>query len=369
MNPPAFDLFCRVVDNFGDAGVCWRLAAQLAAGGHAVRLWIDERAALARLVPAIDAAASDQTVEGVRVLPWAHAAAALPPRDGVVIEAFACTPPAPYLAAMPGRGCLWINLEYLSAEDWVRGCHGLPSPQANGVPKHFFFPGFVPGTGGLLREPGLVARREAAQSIPRRQRLRELTGRDFGALADEARVVLLFCYPHAPLAGLQRALAADPRPTLLLAPGAVPAGLTGEGALQVHAIPFTPQRRFDELLWCCDLNLVRGEDSLVRALWAGVPLLWHIYPQTGDTHLDKLEAWLALAALPPPAAEAVRAWNGPDASALAQALTQALEAPACDAWRRRSRQWSDALSEAPDLAANLLAFCMRHRQSVKIESY
>ncbi len=360
MTPPAFDLFCRVIDNFGDAGVCWRLAAQLAAGGHPVRLWIDGLRALARIVPAIDAAAGDQTVEGVRVLPWARAGTALPPAGGVVVEAFACTPPAPYVAAMAARGCLWINLEYLSAEDWVRGCHGLPSPQPNGVPKYFYFPGFVPGTGGLLREPGLIERRDAERARSRRQRLRELTGRDFGGLADEARVALLFCYPDAPLAGLGRALAAGPRPTLLLAPGGAPQGLAGQDGLRVETIPFVPQPRFDELLWCCDLNLVRGEDSLVRALWAGVPLLWHIYRQPEDAHLDKLEAWLTLADLPPAAARAVRAWNGHDDAACAQALAQALEPAAFEAWSLRSRQWSDALCAQDDLARNLLAFCRRH---------
>uniref|UniRef100_UPI003341DE64 elongation factor P maturation arginine rhamnosyltransferase EarP n=1 Tax=Castellaniella defragrans TaxID=75697 RepID=UPI003341DE64 len=359
----AFDLFCRVIDNLGDAGVCWRLAARLAADDHNVRLWIDDLGALGKIVPAVDTSAAEQMIDAVRILPWARAETAQPPAGGVVVEAFACTLPAPYRAAMRGRGCLWINLEYLSAEQWIPGCHGLPSPQADGIPKYFYFPGFVAGTGGLLREPGLIARRDAARSISRRQRLRKLTGQDFGGLADEARVALLFCYPHAPLAGLQRTLAADRRPTLLLVPGAAPAGLASNGALRVQTIPFVAQQRFDDLLWCCDLNIVRGEDSLVRALWAGVPLLWHIYRQADDAHLDKLEAWLALAALPPPAAEAIRAWNGHDDTACAQALTRALEAPACEAWSQRSRQWSDSLSKGPDLAENLLMFCMRHRQT------
>ncbi|HET9045379.1 MAG TPA: elongation factor P maturation arginine rhamnosyltransferase EarP, partial [Casimicrobiaceae bacterium] len=37
-----WDVFCKVVDNFGDAGVCWRLARQLVAEHDlAVTLWID----------------------------------------------------------------------------------------------------------------------------------------------------------------------------------------------------------------------------------------------------------------------------------------------------------------------------------------
>ena len=42
------DLFCRVIDNWGDAGVCWRLARQLVRErGAQVRLWIDQPQVLA----------------------------------------------------------------------------------------------------------------------------------------------------------------------------------------------------------------------------------------------------------------------------------------------------------------------------------
>ncbi|MGY2437472.1 elongation factor P maturation arginine rhamnosyltransferase EarP, partial [Escherichia coli] len=84
----------------------------------------------------------------------------------VVVEAFACQLPASYIEAMTisGTHCLWLNLEYLSAEDWVAGCHGLPSPQPGGLQKFFFFPGFVEGTGGLLREAYLLARRRSFQA-------------------------------------------------------------------------------------------------------------------------------------------------------------------------------------------------------------
>ena len=180
----SFDLFCRVVDNFGDAGVCWRLARRLAALGQSVRLWIDRPEVLARLLPALDVQADEQVLDGVRIGPWRRAEQALPPQGGVVVEAFACALPPAYEAAMAGRDCLWINLEYLSAESWVEGCHGLPSPQANGVPKFFFFPGFTPATGGLLREPDLLARHETERTRDRGARLRALTGLPSAPSAD-----------------------------------------------------------------------------------------------------------------------------------------------------------------------------------------
>ncbi len=248
----------------------------------------------------------------------------MPPRGGVVIEAFACDLPPAYEAAMAGRGCLWINLEYLSAESWVEGCHGLPSPQANGVPKFFFFPGFTPATGGLLREPDLLARRDTARAQDSGQRLRALTGLPAAPPAD-ALCVLLFCYPGCP-AGRPAGGAGRPGPARLAArarrPRPRPRSAT-RARLRVVPIPFVPQARFDELLWCCDLNFVRGEDSLVRALWAGAPLVWHIYRQDEDAHLDKLEAWLDRARWPDPAAELIRAWNQPDDAAVARALAAA----------------------------------------------
>jgi uncharacterized repeat protein (TIGR03837 family) len=361
----SFELFCRVVDNFGDAGVCWRLARRLAALGQSVRLWIDRPEVLARLLPALDARAAEQTLEGVRISPWDQAEHALPPRGGVVIEAFACVLPPAYEAAMAGRDCLWINLEYLSAEPWVEGCHGLPSPQANGVPKFFFFPGFTSATGGLLREPDLPARRKAAQAQDRDERLRALTGRSAGPAADDdALTVLLFCYSDAPLTGLQAALAGLERPVRLLVPGdRPPAVLHDQGGLRIVPIPFVPQTRFDELLWCCDLIFVRGEDSLVRALWAGVPLVWQIYRQAEDAHLNKLEAWLGRARWPGPAAELIRAWNLLDDAAVARTLPAALAAPVWSDWCARSRAWSAELADRSDLGQDLLDFCMRQRQT------
>ncbi|WP_424265716.1 elongation factor P maturation arginine rhamnosyltransferase EarP [Castellaniella sp.] len=357
-----FDIFCRVIDNYGDAGVCWRLARQLAALGQGARLWIDDLGVLGRLLPGIDPARERQSVQGVQIGAWHAAEQALAPERGVVIEAFACSLPPRYAATMATRGCLWINLEYLSAESWVEGCHGLPSPQASGIPKYFYFPGFSPATGGLLRETELLIQRRQAQAQDRRTRLQALTGLPARRLPDQGRIMLLFCYPDAPWAGLQAALARLDTPTCLLVPGAAPAGLRSEGALQVLPIPFVPQARFDELLWCCDLNFVRGEDSLVRALWAGSPLVWQIYRQADDAHLDKLDAWLDRAQWPAPARALTRAWNRHDDAGVLQALPQALAPQAWHAWQTRCRDWSAELSNQTDLARNLLDFCQKHRQ-------
>ena len=163
---PKWEIFCQVVDNFGDIGVCWRLARDLARREQgAVRLWVDDWAVLARICPAaagVDPAMGG-TVDGVEVRQWTPAFVASVPGE-IVIEAFACELPPAQLEAMAAQAVapVWINLEYLRAEPYVERMHGLPSPVQQGPAarrtKWFFYPGFTARTGGLLREHDLATR-------------------------------------------------------------------------------------------------------------------------------------------------------------------------------------------------------------------
>lgn len=366
-----WDLFCRVIDNFGDIGVCWRLSCDLANRGHTVRLWVDDARALAWMAP--------QGHPGVSVCPWDAAAqpdATHQPGD-VVIEAFGCDPPPAFVAAMQrSRPPAWINLEYLSAEAYVARSHGLPSPvwhgPGAGLTKRFFYPGFMAQTGGLLRERDLLARQAAFDAPARTRWLATL-----GVEPREAdRLVSVFCYEHAPLGALMDQLAqasAGPGAThLMLTPG--PAQTLARRWLAQHAnppahlvlhwLPALPQTAFDQLLWSCDLNLVRGEDSAVRALWAGRPHVWHIYAQDDGAHEAKLDAFMAhwMADWPAPLRAATqawwRAWNG-----LAPEATPSTGLAALPDWRDRQGAWRTATAESrksalaqSDLASRLLDF-------------
>lgn len=340
-----WDLFCRVVDNFGDLGVCWRLARQLASAGDAVRLVVDDASALAWMAPR-----RDEVGPGVVVLPWSS-----PPADcaDVVIEAFGCDPPPSTIGAMrgrPGAPPVWINLEYLSAEAYVERSHGLPSPRADGLRKWFFYPGFTPATGGLLREPGLLERRAAFE------RDAWLAARGLKRAAGE-RVVSLFCYDDAPsLDALLASLARLPTATLLLlTPGPAQRLVRAHGwppQLRVARLPWLAQEEFDHLLWSCDLNAVRGEDSLVRALWAGSPFLWQAYPQTDGAQAAKVRALLARLALPGAAAQALLAWNG---------LAAWPGLPALPPWQAAAQAFRAVLAQQEDLAAQLRRFVLARR--------
>jgi uncharacterized repeat protein (TIGR03837 family) len=242
----------------------------------------------------------------------------------VVIEAFGCDLPQSYLTAMAaspspqpspqplpngGEGVkhVWLNLEYLSAENWVAEFHLRPSPHPSlPLTKYFFFPGFTEQTGGLIREQGLIEKRAAFQNSSQAQAAfwKKL------ALADSAALkVSLFCYADAPIVDLLESMAVSSQPVLCLVPdsgilpiiskyfgaSALKAGdSAGKGNLTVRILPFLSQDDYDCLLWACDLNFVRGEDSWVRALWAARPMIWQPYRQQQQTHLLKLQAFLDL---------------------------------------------------------------------------
>ncbi len=379
---PKWEIFCQVVDNFGDIGVCWRLARDLARRGQgAVRLWVDDWAVLTQICPAVAGVepALGATVDGVALRHWTPAFAASAPGE-IVIEAFACELPPAQLAAMAAQAVapVWINLEYLSAEDWVAGCHGLASPHPRlPLVKHFFFPGFEANTGGLIREPELLARRDRFVSQPQgRAAWREARG--LPAALDEGLVLSLFAYAQPALGELFRVWERGSRPVHVLVPVSrmlpeVAAALGGptlevgsrieRGALSVQVLPFTEQAGYDELLWACDLNFVRGEDSFVRAQWAAYPFVWQIYPQADAAHHDKLEAFLAryLVGLPEMAAAALacfwRAWNACAAVGITPAGAWPAFAAALPVLGAHAQAWCEAQAVQPDLATRLTKFC------------
>lgn len=367
-----WDIFCHVIDNYGDIGICWRLACQLTAEfGLSVRLLVDDLGSMQRICPEINRDLAAQHAHGVEIVRWIEPFPDLEPAD-VVIEAFGCELPPRYVAAMAtvSPRCVWINLEYLSAEQWVEGYHGLASPHP-GLPliKYFFFPGFSAATGGVIRESGLLARRDMSQ-INRTELWQEL---GMACPAPDETVVSLFCYDSTPIKDLLNAWAGSISPVRCLLPEGVASAQIAKwaeksgliagsvpvqhGNLTLQVIPFLPQENYDHLLWACDCNFVRGEDSFVRAQWAGRPLIWQIYPQQENAHLPKLEAFVDLycQGMTMEAAEVVRSfhlcWNNQ------------CQLNWDDFWQHRKElqhhamAWSGKLARIPDLASNLVNFC------------
>ncbi len=357
MTQQRWDIFCKIVDNFGDIGVCWRLARQLhVEHGVEIRLWIDDLSAAQAIIPSLDTEKNVQIFDEINITKWNENADFSQARD-VVIEAFACGLPPVYLAVMAQNKSAdfeikWVNLEYLSAEPWVADFHAKPSPQANGLTRCFYFPGFTEATGGLIRERNIEVGRETT--------------------IESTLKISLFCYPNAPIKDLLSTLQANihkvsvyvPESNILpqiadfFAAETIDAGdYFARDNLHVHILPFLSQVDYDQLLRDCDINFVRGEDSWLRAIWAGKPFIWQPYVQDESAHIKKLEAFLDLFYTnlneKKVLCEAHRYWS---AGHMPKDLLNVYLAQ-LPAIKSHTMQQSKQLAKQTDLAAKLVNFC------------
>lgn len=364
--PAGAVIFCRVIDNFGDAGVTWRLAKRLRDLNLPVTLVIDAVDVLAKLVHDLDPAARAAVVRGIRIVDWdffeAEVNAGNLDRIGgiwpsLVFETFGCRlPDAVEKGLCDGRERLWVNLDYLSAEEWVEGSHmvwGLHPTLP--VKKLWYFPGFTDKTGGLLIEDGLEEARRAFDA--------EVWRKAHGALPGR-RTLFFFAYPVNAIDRLAAGLkAADEPLNMMLAPGAasdmLAKALEGDERFNVVRLPFVPQEEFDDILRAADAVIIRGEDSFVRAQLAGAPLLWATYPTDDKAHEIKLDAWLGRfeAVWPEEDAEARKAFD----AAARHWVDGTLEPGEFKAWlaalpaqKRAAEVWRDSLLKRGDLARRIL---------------
>lgn len=353
---PAAWLFCRVIDNYGDIGVAWRLARRLAEVGFQVALWHDHPPSLAALL------GGQPLPPDIRVHAWQgddaaglaeEAAAAVP---ALVVETFGCDLPEAVLAHIRRGGALWLNWEYLSAEDWAEAMHGKPSLQADGTDKYFWLMGFSTESGGLLRENAYAERRQAfLQDAAAQTAVRTALG--LPETPPAACRWLFFGYDSPVWAEWLAAwqawgqaaewwLAGHQIADSLRRSGAVPEHALRQaddvwqaGTVRLVRVDFVPQSEFDKVLWLADGVTVRGEDSFVRAQLAGKPLLWHIYPQAEMAHADKLHAfWQKMYAR-----SAGAAWQTPH-----QQLSDELNGIHGLSEEQRIAAWSALLNRLPE---------------------
>ncbi len=370
------DIFCTVIDNFGDIGVCWRLAKQLQQQYHfSVRLWVDDLTSFAKLEPSLATHLNSQYCQNIEICYWSkdNFPSSIQPYE-VVIEGFACRLPESFLQVMATQTIkpIWLNLEYLSAETWTLGCHGLVSPHPSlPLKQTFFFPSFDERGGGLLREAHLLALRDDFQQNPHAQfSFWQALGYADAILADYR--LSLFAYENNAIPALLTALSQQNKRCFLAVPeGRSLANIntwinqtlrTGDsvnvGSLTVAVLPFLSPTQYDQLLWACDVNLVRGEDSFIRAHWAAQPLLWHIYQQEENTHLDKLEAWLNISKqfISEDWQNLQRAWVNENTDVtLWTTLLPLLATTSAE-----HRFFSASLGQHDDLCDKLVRFCTKH---------
>ena len=356
MHKKNWDIFCKVVDNFSDIGVCWRLAQQLSYTHHiSVRLWVDDLQVALRLIPTLNLALPTQMIAGIEIAHW-HDHADFSQAAAVLIEAFSCGLPAPYQHAMQAHSSQWINLEYLSAESWVENFHQKPSPQQNGLTRYFYFPGFTNKTGGVLNFGYHPIRPVFSHPEPPTLKLS------------------LFCYPHAPIRQLLDAIANGDAPVHCYIPNTSTLNhvahyfgrthlevgqIVESGRLTVEVLPFLSQAEYDGLLAHCDINFVRGEDSWVRAIWANKPFIWQPYLQEDNAHIEKLNAFLKqfYASATTETFSAIQDMHHQWASEDITTEVWLAYLAQLEAVKLQTQSANQALQQQPDLASKLVIFC------------
>ena len=364
-----WDIFCRVIDNHGDLGVCWRLSADLASRGHKVRLWVDDASALAWMAPdakpnAEGRAQFNTRTGAVVVRAWHDALDVIDQPSNVWVEAFGCELPGHFvnwahqsqpLANSPSYPA-WLNLEYLSAEAYVERSHKLPSPVMSGLLKGrikwFFYPGFNDKTGGLIREASVLEKLDATATPESDQTCSKPC----------PQKSTLFCYEPAALAEAMQLVSLNSaghqwqvtHGRAALAFEQVLRSLPSHVDPPKHqVIPPLSQTKFDQLLMSSDLNFVRGEDSLVRALWAGKAFVWQIYPQDDGAHGPKLNAFLDWLHAPDSLRRFHLRWNG-----LSQEPLPEVDLPS---WQACAMAAQARLVQQTDLVSQLLQFVEEKR--------
>jgi uncharacterized repeat protein (TIGR03837 family) len=309
------DIFCHVVDNFGDVGVVIRFAKEFKRSHPQCRLrvFIDDLTALQHIFPSADPGAFCQEHAGITYIDSRSLTEASLQTLGtaeVLIEAFACYIPEIVLDAASKKRTYIINLEHLSAEKWVEGYHLKESLLGRGeLRKYFFMPGFTRDTGGVIVDSDVENSRQHLQEN-RLACLHELL-RPFGTFTnnmEEAIFATIFTYDQR-FDGFLETLAGIPKPLFCMvfdrkSREAMKAALENKNAEQASGSvyrlgtvtiafpPFLAQSEFDKLLCLCDLNMVRGEDTFARAILSEKPFIWHAYKQDDNYQLVKVKAFL-----------------------------------------------------------------------------
>lgn len=280
-----YDIFCRVIDNYGDAGVCLRLGRELALMGHTVHLYCSSLETIRTIQNKEDA-----TLNNLKIIPWDENLYKSYQAGTVIILSFSCRVDEKLVSIIERSSRLIINLEYLTAENTAKDFNYLPSPVYK-IPCYFFFPGFVAGTGGLNFEQSFIKRIKEFQKKKTSTAELSLTLFSYHNQALEKILKELISY-HLPCSMTVFAGTSLDNLNGLLNLNLKEGDIYQEGSLRITANSMISQGAYNDLILKSDLNLVRGEDSISQAVLSGNPFLWQIYPQKDNADIKKLNAFL-----------------------------------------------------------------------------
>ncbi len=289
-------ILCKVVDNFGDIGVVYRLTRNLITHYPevSVNLIVQGLDSFNKINNKINPALPIQELEGFTVFDWDNFDFCYKYFSGknnshlqVILECFQCGRPD-WMEKILFEDELThivnvIMIDYLTAEDYAESFHCLKSLTRRAkVQKVNFMPGFTNKTGGLIFDTS-----------------------DTLVKADTANPVMFFCYDAdwRVLVNALNKFCKDFGPNdILVAQGkghdsfckAYDELCKDEAAsFKVIDLPFMNQQKWDLQLQNCSFLFIRGEESLSRACLYGIPFVWPAYPQSEEYHLVKVRALLS----------------------------------------------------------------------------
>lgn len=308
MELKTLDIFCEIIDNYGDIGVVYRTAKELQKifPESKIRVFLNRLDEFKKINSQVLDLPS-QNIDGIEYITFDYL------RDNanelltaqVIIEAFGCQIPEEYMEIAYDNSELLINLEYLSAEDWIEDFHLQSSPLGRGkLKKVFFMPGFTEKSGGVIADSNYLERIQRVlenKEFYEKKYLSDIEDRENKIIGT------LFSYEKnfTPLLEDLKKLDKD---VVILAMGEKTQDSLRKilknfsiedfrnslkyGKIEIRFLNFLNQEEYEELINIVDFNFVRGEDSFIRAVLTGKPYMWHIYCQEEYAHMDKIEGFL-----------------------------------------------------------------------------
>lgn len=280
----SIDIFCEVIDNFGDVGVAYRLAREFK------RIYPNKK--LKFIINQMNEINMIKKSDDIEIISYENISLIKKPAD-LIIETFACKIPKEYMDKAVNESKLMINLEYFSAEDWVDDFHLEESFLGGNLKKYFFIPGLSMKSGGILLDKEFLERKKKVEENKKYYLLKYKIYEKYDLIAS------IFSYEKNFDLLIRELKKLDKKILLLILSEKTQKNFikyfdnnNKYDKIKLVKLPFLTYDKYEEVLGLCDFNLVRGEDSFVRALLLGKPFLWHIYPQDENIHMKKLESFL-----------------------------------------------------------------------------
>lgn len=282
-------VLCKVVDNFGDIGVVWRLCKQLKNVNKSaeINLIVDDLKSFNKICNEIKInGVFEQKVENINIIDWNafdFCYEKFSKNDGemlsLILECFQCGRPdwmeKILFEDKLNRTVQIIMIDYLTAEKYAEDFHCLESlTRSKKVQKINFMPGFTEKTGGLIIDDEWCFISERKNEGP----------------------VLIFTYERdwKPLARVL--INADKKVKLARGRGFDSFAGAWEkcsgNAKNLIELPYLNQDEWDKMMKDCSILIIRGEESMSRACLSGIPFIWHAYPQSDEYQLVKVNALL-----------------------------------------------------------------------------